>query len=293
MPSAWPRKPLGTSNLSVVPLGLASSYGASASDVEHAFERGLDFFYWGSARTAQFGRGLRRIGALARDRITVVVQSYRRSPQGVTRSLERALRELRFERTDVLLLGWWNLPPPDPILDAAAGAVARGLARAVMVSCHHRPSFAKLARDPRVDLVMLRYNAAHPGAERDVFPHLPSPRPGVVSYTATSWGQLLDRRLVPRDEEVPRATDCYRFVLGQPAIDACWCAPRNRAELELALLALDEGPLSEEQSARLRRIGAAVRAGTQGRARGMQLAERAMNLVSGFGFKTAQALDPP
>ena len=34
---------------------------------------------------------------------------------------------------------------------------------------------------------MIRYNAAHPGAERDIFPHLEARRPAVVAYTATSW----------------------------------------------------------------------------------------------------------
>jgi aryl-alcohol dehydrogenase-like predicted oxidoreductase len=161
-----------------------------------------------------------------------------------------------------------------------------------MVSCHHRPSFAKLARDPRIQLLMLRYNAAHPGAERDVFPTLPTPRPGVVAYTSTSWGQLLDRKLVPAGEEVPSATDCYRFVLAQPAVDACWCGPKNRAELDGALRALDEGPLDAEQMAWLRRVGVEVRARTQSRSKGMQVIERFVNLASGFGFRTTQGLDP-
>jgi aryl-alcohol dehydrogenase-like predicted oxidoreductase len=286
MPPAWTKAPLGATGLSVVPLGLAASYGASAADVEYAFERGVDFFYWGSARSKDFGRGLRRIGSLARERMTLVVQTYRRSAKAVDASLERALRDLRFDHADVLLLGWWNLPPHDRILDAAADAVRRGRARAVMVSCHHRPSFAKLARDPRIQLLMLRYNAAHPGAERDVFPTLPAPRPGVVSYTATSWGQLLDRRLVPAGERLPRATDCYRFALSQPAVDACWCGPSNRAQLDEALLALDEGPFTEADDAWLRRVGVEVRARTSARTRGMQVIERAMNLVSGFGFRT-------
>ena len=38
---------------------------------------------------------------------------------------------------------------------------------------------------------MIRYNAAHPGAEQDVFPHLAARQPAVVAYTATSWRKLL------------------------------------------------------------------------------------------------------
>ena len=42
-------------------LGLASSYGAGAREVERAFDRGIRFFFWGALRTASFGAGLRRI----------------------------------------------------------------------------------------------------------------------------------------------------------------------------------------------------------------------------------------
>ncbi|MCC6527004.1 MAG: aldo/keto reductase [Polyangiaceae bacterium] len=281
---------LGRTDLTVKRLGLAASYGATDKDVERAFERGIDFFYWGSARRPAFGAGLKRLGARARSRLTVVVQSYARSSRSIGRSLESALRELAFDHADVLLLGWWNLPPSDAILDAARELVHRGRARAVMVSCHHRPTFAKLARDPRIDLLMLRYNAAHPGAERDVFPLLPAARPGMVAYTATSWGQLVDPRYLPPGERLPTGSDCYRYVLSSPFVDACWSGPKNAAELDEALRALELGPLAEDELAWLRRVGVKVRAEATTRGRGMDFADRLVNLWSGFGFRTTREL---
>ncbi|MFO0549115.1 MAG: aldo/keto reductase [Polyangiaceae bacterium] len=284
------KRALGRSHLEVMPLGLAAGYGVGAADVEFARERGVDFFYWGSARRRGFGEGLRRV--LARDRAStkLVIQTYARWPSGIGRSLERALRALKTDYADVLLLGWWNLPPRAAILDAAAETVARGLAKHIMVSSHHRPTFVELARDPRIDLLMLRYNAAHPGAERDVFPLLTSDRPGVVGYTTTSWGQLLDASLTPTDERTPTSTDCYRFSLGQPGIDACWMGARNRSDLEVALTAMELGPLSAEEDAWIRRVGTAVRDRTKARAGGMNVADRIVNLVSGFGFKSTTEL---
>lgn len=290
MTASWSPVRLGRSSVQVVPLGVASAYGLPGREVERAFERGVDFFYWGSARTSDFGAALRRVGARDRDRMKVVVQSYARWPSGIGSSLEKALRALGLDHADVLLLGWWNLPPRDSILDAAADAVRRGRARSVMVSCHHRPTFVRLAQDARVDHLMIRYNAAHPGAEQDVFPHLPEARPGVVTYTATSWRQLLDPKLVPPGERTPTATDCYRFVLSNPHVDACWTGPRNAAELDQALAALDAGPMTGEEIAWMRRVGVAVRdrTGLQGRAVGV--ADRLVNLVSGFGFRTTADL---
>ena len=34
---------------------------------------------------------------------------------------------------------------------------------------------------------MIRYNAAHPGAEQDIFPYLAKRRLAIVTYTATRW----------------------------------------------------------------------------------------------------------
>lgn len=186
---------LGQTNLHVTPLGLAASYGIEEKDVLRANEKGINLFYWGSARTSGFGKALKQIGQSNRDKNVVVIQTYVRWASGVESSLTRALKELHYDYADILLLGWWNKLPKEAILDAAAEQVAKGKAKAVMVSCHHRPTFAQLARDPRIQLLMCRYNAAHPGAEKDMFPHLPDPRPGVIAYTATSWGQLLDPSL--------------------------------------------------------------------------------------------------
>jgi aryl-alcohol dehydrogenase-like predicted oxidoreductase len=292
MSASWSSVRLGKSGLEVMPLGLASGYNVSGRDVERAFERGVDFFYWGSARRPDFGEGLKRLSAKGRERMKVVIQSYARSGPAIGRSLDKAIAKLNLDYADVLLLGWWNLPPPDAILDAAADLVRRGRARKVMVSCHHRPTFPRLAQDPRIDALMIRYNAAHPGAEKDVFPLLPEPRPGIVTYTTTSWGQLLDRSLVPAGERVPTATDCYRFVLSNPNVNACWAGPKNASELDAALAVLDAGPMSEEELAWMRRVGVAVRDAT-GKATwavGMGIADRIINLVSGFGFRTTADL---
>lgn len=256
----WSKRPLGRTHLTVSRLGLGSSYGVGERDVERAFERGVNYFYWGSRRRGGFGRGLRAIARTHRQDMVVVVQSYARAGVGLRPSLELALRRLRMEYADVLLLGWWNAPPPDRILDAALALKESGKVRAIMVSCHHRPSFAAFIADPCFDAIMVRYNAAHAGAEREVFPHLaehPTP-PGVVAYTATRWGALLDRRLVPAQEPLPRASDCYRFALTNPHVDLVLSGPRDGAELDEAMAALDRGPLSADELAWMRRVGSGV-----------------------------------
>lgn len=275
---------LGRTDLRVVPLGVAASYGLPEKEVERAFDRGLNFFYWGSRRTPGFGRALRRMALRGREKVVIVIQSYARSPTAVARSLDKALRELGLDHTDVLLLGWWNLPPPEPILAAASELVQKGRARQLMISCHRRPTFPELARDRRVGLLMMRYNAAHPGAEREVFPRLEPDRPGIVAYTSTSWRQLLDPALLPRGERVPTGTDCYRFVLSSPYVDACYTGARNAEELDTALRALEAGPLSDEEQAWMRRVGAVVRERTRLRSGSLAFVDRLVTFFSGIGL---------
>jgi aryl-alcohol dehydrogenase-like predicted oxidoreductase len=161
---------------------------------------------------------------------------------------------------DVLLLGLWNHEPADKILDAARRLRERGLIRHIALSTHHRPLIPQLAANPDFDVFHLRYNAAHPGAEREIFPLLPSneSRPGMVAFTATSWRQLLKPRHTPPSDKTPAAVDCYRFVLSNPAIDVCMTGPSSATHVDEALKAFDLGPMTPEELAWMRRVGQSV-----------------------------------
>ena len=240
-------------------LGISASYGVPGRAVERAFERGVNYIYWGTFRRGNFGEGLRNL-APKRDRFVLVVQSYTRMASLLGWSLERALRNLNFSHADILLLGLWNHKPPDRIFDAARKLRERGLIRHIAVSTHQRPLVEQLSTDPDINVVHVRYNAVHTGAEREVFPRLPGSeqRPGMVAFTATSWRQLLDPKRVPSGEKVPAAVDCYRFVLSNPAVDVCMTGPATEDQSAEALKALDLGPMSEDEMAWMRRVGEAI-----------------------------------
>lgn len=250
---------LGRTGVTVGPLGIGASYGVPAAAVERAIEAGMTYVYWGSLRTAAFEAALRQL-APTRDRFTLVVQSYARLGPALTWSVERALRRIGYEHADVLLLGYWNRGMRPRILDAARVLQRRGLVNFLAVSSHNRPVAASLAGSGEFDIVHLRYNAAHPGAEGDFFPQLPAQnRPGIVSFTGTSWGQLMNQRYTPPGERTPSATDCYRFVLSHPDVDVCATGPASAAHVEEAITAREQGPMSDGELAWMRRVGAEVR----------------------------------
>jgi aryl-alcohol dehydrogenase-like predicted oxidoreductase len=253
------RRILGRTNLEVGRLGMAASFGVPAKAVERAFEQGVNYLYWGSFRRGPFGQALRNLKP-RRDRMVLVLQSYSRMASLVAPSVEIALRRIGFEFADVLLLGLWNHKPWARILDSARRLRERGLIRHIAVSTHHRPLVSKLSADTDVGIVHVRYNAVHPGAEREVFPLLAAEAnpPGVVVFTATSWRQLLDPKRVPPGENVPTATDCYRFVLSNNAVDVCMTGPANEAHAGEALRAVQLGPMSQEELAWMRRVGSFI-----------------------------------
>ena len=253
--------PLGQTGLMVSRLGLGSSYGASASVIEEAVEHGVNYLYWGTIRRPAFGRAMRNVARRNREAIILTVQSYSRIPGLIGPSVEVALRRAGLDYFDILLLGMRNERPSRAYIDAFERLREQGKVRFLALSTHNRPLLASLFDEYRegksaYDIFMLRYNAVHRGAERDVFPFVPAdPCPGMIAYTATRWGHLLDPGKMPAGETPPTASDCYRFVLNQPAVDLVLCGPSDRRQMQEALRALERGPLPADDVTRMQRIG--------------------------------------
>lgn len=239
-------------------LGLASSYGAPASAYRQAFEHGCNYFYWGSIRTQSMADAIRDLARSSREKIVVVLQSYSRYGWRLAPRIESSLRALKLDYADILLLGLHNTIPREAVTESALRLKERGRVRHIAVSAHHRPIFVQYANDRRFDVLMVRYNAAHRGAEEQVFPSLASTviaRAGVVSYTATRWGMLVNSRYTPPGVRTPTAVDCYRFVLSNPNVDVCLTGPASSEEMEMNLSALELGPLSTDELQWMRAVG--------------------------------------
>lgn len=262
------------------PIALASSYGLGGREVERAFERGLGFFFWGALRRADFGRALRRLARRHRERVTIAIQTFARRPWLVRPSVDLARLRLGVDSIDVLGLGFWNEPPPPAIVEAALRLREKGVVRSLVVSSHDRRTLAALVVDPAYDGVMARYNAAHTGAETDVFPLALDRRRPILAYTATRWGSLLAPGAAPGGERPPRASDCYRFALTPAAVGGVLAGPKDAEELEEVFVALDAGPMSAGELGWMRRVGAHVRA--RGRVRAPMTPHEAWSHAKGI-----------
>ncbi len=241
-------------------LGLSFTFGIEPSGIEAALDAGINYLFW--TRYSKDAQLEVVRAALQRDRERYVLcagATLGFFAGGVRRSAEHFLRAFDVSYIDVFQLYW--LGKMSAFTQSVQGELVKlreeGLVRAIGVSIHDRKRAARLAVESPLDLLMLRYNAAHPGAETDIFPVYETRRPLTVAYTATSWRKLLKR---PKSWKGPvmSAGDCYRFCLSNPNVDVVLSGAASREQLEENLQAMEQGPLSREEEEWMRRFGQAV-----------------------------------
>jgi predicted aldo/keto reductase-like oxidoreductase len=216
-----------------------------------AIDRGVNYLNWCGHDDA-LRACIRQLGPRRRQ-VAVAVQLEARSAIDARRELDRVLGELQTDYLDVVTYyyvehadEWDEITAHGGAAEVLQTARADGRVRLIGLTSHQRPLAARLAADAsqqqpaRLDLLMVRYNAAHRGAEREVFPTTTALQMPVVAFTCLRWGALLQR--TPSDPPgfvVPRAPDWYRFVLANPAVAVALSAPDNSAELSEDLTLLD------------------------------------------------------
>ena len=242
-------------------LGITANHGLDADGVRRAFDLGLNYAFW-TATAKALTEPLKE--AVARDRERYVVATgptlgYRAG--AIRKSAESALRTLNTDYIDILQLFW--LGKSSAWTDGTVAELVKlrdeGKVRAIGVSIHDRPRAGQLAADSPLDMMMVRYNAAHPGAEEDIFPHIKDSKPAIVAYTATAWQRLLK---APKGwtGPVPTAGQCYRFALSNPHVNLALTGPADVKQLEENVKALEAGPLDAQEMSWMREFGAQVHA---------------------------------
>lgn len=230
-------------------LGLATNYGIEGEDLKWALDQGMNYVFWTSG-AKKVAASLKE--ALKRDRESIVLAcgpTFGYTGKQINRACQNFLKKLGTDYLDVFQIFWLGRTSAwtRSTIDALVSLRESGMVKAIGVSIHDRQRAGRLAEDSPLDMLMIRYNAAHTGAEQDIFPHLAKGKPAIVSYTATRWRALL-RKPKAWNGPVMTAPDCYRFCLSNPHVDVVLTGPKNRSQLEENLLGLREkGPLSEEE----------------------------------------------
>jgi aryl-alcohol dehydrogenase-like predicted oxidoreductase len=262
MSSPFQLRSLGRTGIGVTPLGMSASYFPGKKSVHAAAEEGVNLFFT-FGFDVQMTRALRALMTSRRDEFVLVTGAYNYIwwAQDVRKALEKRLRQFNTDYIDVFLFMGVMKPAEftPKVHEDLLKLKEEGKVRSIGLSCHNRSFLGQLATEGEMDALMLRYNAAHRGAERDIFPHLAAHNPGVISYTATRWTALLrPPKGWPKGVRVPTAGECYRFVLSNPHVHCVLTAPRSERELRENIDAVHKGPLDDEDMKFMREFGDAV-----------------------------------
>jgi aryl-alcohol dehydrogenase-like predicted oxidoreductase len=264
MDDTFLRTTLGRTGWPVFRMGLSASCRPGRRAILAAIDRGVNYFFAYGFDSQMVG-ALREVFRSRRQGLIIATGGYNwilwRS--NLRRVLELRLRQFGTDYLDVFLFMGVMKPSqlPDAVVEEMVRFKEEGKVRAIGLSTHDRRLAGSLAAQGVLDVLMIRYNAAHRGAEADIFPHLATHDPGLVSYTATRWSCLLRRtKGWPADRPMPTAGQAYRFVLSNPHVDVVMTAPTDARQLEENLDALRAGPLDAGEMAFMREYGDAVHA---------------------------------
>jgi aryl-alcohol dehydrogenase-like predicted oxidoreductase len=242
-------------------LALAAHPEQDPRCIQRAFQAGVNFFFFYGPGHARFIAGLAPLVRKHRQEIIVATGSGGRQRRSLLAARRKIVAALGAETIDVFFAEYVNPADDDRTIFGEEGVLAQlqqwkaeGWIRYVGATTHDRNLARRLVEDPRVDLLMHRFNMAHRKAAREVFPAAVASETPIVAFTATRWGSLLEKNpMWPHPP--PTAADCYRYCLAQPAVRLVLCAPRSLAELEANLPVMRSRPMTPRQQARWERFG--------------------------------------
>jgi aryl-alcohol dehydrogenase-like predicted oxidoreductase len=242
-------------------LGLAAGPKQDPRCVRRALAGGINYFFFYGPGNTSFTRELTALVPRKREQIIVATGSGSRQLAGLRAARRKLAALLGIGLIDVFFIEYVH-PGDNPdvmfgkngVLDELWQWKESGWVRFVGATAHDRSLARRLAVDPRVDVLMHRFNMAHRKAAHEVFPAAAKARTPIVAFTATRWGTLLEP-YADWSGLPPTAADCYRYCLAQPAVQVVLTAPRTLAELEKNLEVLESPPMSKQKRDEWRRFG--------------------------------------
>lgn len=255
VPGWW--RPLGQTGLSVSPLGISGHYGLPEEGFARAVDAGINLFFWEPEYQRQTAF-MKSLPLSQREALVTTCGTFEASPEAVLRDLHRALRLLGVEQIKLWLIFWtrtWERLSP-ALIAALLRCQEEGKIHSFGMSTHQR-GLAVQAIEEGWDVVMVRHNAAHRGAEREVFPKAHSHGTGLLTFNNLIYGRILEEPYEGAPP-APSAADCYRYSLSQPGVAGSFSAPTTLEHLNENLKVLDDTSFPSEKLGPIRAFGDTV-----------------------------------
>ena len=197
-------------------LGLATRGNTKLdpADVHWAVEQGVNYLNW-CGKPDGLSQAIAEMGT-SRPNVVVATQFKARTAAEAEREFDWILNQTASDRLEVATMyyvesdeEWQELIAPGGALQVLERRKREGQLSLIGLTTHQRRLAAEWATEGRLDLLMIRYNAAHRGAEQDVFPNATELGLPVVTFTGLRWRALLE----PTPSDPPGATPANRHGL--------------------------------------------------------------------------------
>jgi predicted aldo/keto reductase-like oxidoreductase len=272
---------LGRTDLTVSCLGLGGGGGISSEDTLHAFDRGINYFFYSSDLHhyiySSMSNALQQLcsrRSSVREKVVLATVTYIKNPEAALAALLDQFVELGIDYIDVLFWGWIGTNDGQALQDCLQlspdlrgkssvyqrtiermfGTSERlkkmGAVRYIGASFHDINLAQQWLHSPLLDVVMVRHNVAHRSAQSQIFNHLDtqdSQRPGIVTFKSTGShsGALWEIPAgLPAGCWQPSVPDLYRYSLSQNCVDVCLTGLRSREEIDAAIAGIQKGKLT-------------------------------------------------
>jgi aryl-alcohol dehydrogenase-like predicted oxidoreductase len=245
---------LGRTGLNVSPFGIGGGYGIRGNVLERAFDSGINTFFYAPIfpTYTPMMLWLRSKFPANREKINLFTATYFwRFPFSIERTIKRHLSWLRTDYLDAFFLGMTGSLSQDSAFESLLKLKDNKIIRFIGVSIHKRKLVPELIKKYPVDIIMVRYNIAHRGAEKEVFPFVKDQ--GVIAFNSLKHGKILKKNndWDEKNGKFPTAEEAYRFVLSNEHVDMCLAGPRNIFNIETIKNAIQAGPLEQRRIAEL------------------------------------------
>jgi hypothetical protein len=235
--------------------------------IKAAYEVGINFFFltgdmhWPLYEEARAGLKKLFDSGVSRDSVVIACACYPTQPEFCTAPFHEVIEFAPWiKRIDVCVMGgtysndfFARLPVYLRHKDTRMCGTS-----AVGATFHDRPSAVPAINCKLLDIAFIRYNPAHSGADRDVFPRLHAERKVPLFGFKSTYGSVTPDEYaalgVGEDNWRPRASDFYRYALSSP-LDGVLCSPATPAQVGELVQAMERGPLSEVELEYMRNLG--------------------------------------
>jgi 1-deoxyxylulose-5-phosphate synthase len=196
--------------------------------LRHGYDQGLRFFDCADAYGSH-PHAAEALKHVPRDKVTVLTKTWARDPKEARADLDRFRKELGVDYLDIALIhcvteGDWNVRYRG-VMDVFEEAKQKGIIRAHGCSCHSIEALRAAAKDPWVEVDLVRINPVGRHMDAD-----PDTVVGVIREMKAAGKAVVGMKILAQGDIRDRKDEAIRYALGLGLLDAMTIGAESQAE---------------------------------------------------------------